>query len=113
MQVSVKADTLTLTEAIYKAEANFPLLQQKEYNNALAAVNLDKLGINNLPTVSLNGQASYQSEVVSLPFSLPNMESLELPKERFQFTLDVNQTLYDGGSTRALKQLEKDQNLVN
>ena len=109
----VKADSLTLTEAFYLAEANFPLLQQKDYNNALAAVNLDKFDINYLPTVTLNGQASYQSEVVSLPFSLPNMESLQLPKERFQFTMDVNQTLYDGGSTQALKQLEKDQNLVN
>jgi len=108
-----KADTLSLAQAFNLAEVNFPLLRQQDYNNALARVNLEKLEINYLPSLHLSGQATYQSEVVSFPFNLPNAEPLQLPKERFQVTLDVNQTLYDGGSTRAMKQLEKDQNLVN
>lgn len=104
-----KADTLTLAESHTLAEAHFPILKQKALYDKTFALQWQKLRTNYLPKLSLNGQASYQSEVIELPFSLPNVEALELPHERWQVALDINQTIYDGGVTKASKTVEKDQ----
>lgn len=104
-----KADTLTLAECHQLAEAHFPVLKQKALYDKAFALQWQKLRANFLPKFSLNGQASYQSEVVELPFTLPNMETLDLPHERWQVALDINQTLYDGGITRAHRAVEEDQ----
>ncbi len=103
------ADTLTLAESYQLAEKNFPILRQQMLYDEAFALRIRNLQTNFLPGLALNGQASYQSEVVELPFSQPNMERLELPHERWQVSLDLNQTIYDGGTTRAHKAVEKDQ----
>jgi len=50
-----------------------------------------------LPDINLNAQAGYQSLVPEFPISIPGATPPEIPKDRYQISLDVNQTLYDGG----------------
>lgn len=112
-----KADTLTLVECHTLAEAQFPVLKQRALYDEAFALQWQRLRANYLPKLSLNAQASYQSEVVELPFTLPNPESLDLPHERWQVVLDISQALYDGGVikvSQAVKesQLQMDQQQV-
>ena len=50
-----------------------------------------------LPQLSVNGQATWQSEVTSLPLELPNVSIPKPSKDQYKLTLDASYTLFDGG----------------
>ena len=62
-----------------------------------------------LPKIALNAQATYQSEVTQVPFSMPNATIEPLNKDQYRATLDVNQLLYNGGAIKAQTQLKASQ----
>jgi outer membrane protein TolC len=72
--------------------------QSKEYNlsNASKAY---------LPQFQFNARATYQSEVTSLPVSLPGITIPSLTKDQYQATLEASQILWDGGAVRSQKKL--------
>jgi len=60
-----------------------------------------------LPQFSISGQATYQSDVTSVPISIPGF-SIEAPnKDQYKLVADVNQLIYDGGLTREQKTLQQ------
>jgi outer membrane protein TolC len=97
---------LRIDDCQLKARENFPLIrkyrlieQAKEYNllNASKAY---------LPQFQLNARATYQSEVTSIPISLPQgMEIPSLKKDQYQLTLEAGQMLWDGGAVRARQKM--------
>lgn len=102
------AQTLTLDECYALAKANYPLVRQKALNdqqaaNAVARLNHQRL----LPQLAVNGQATYQSEVTTLPIELPGVEIPTLSKDQYRLTLDATQTLFDAGATRRQQEWEQ------
>ncbi|MBL7827867.1 MAG: TolC family protein [Saprospiraceae bacterium] len=96
---------LTITECRNLALQNSPLLQKKEVASAVSALQIRNLKSNNLPRINVNGQASYQSDVVSFPFTSPTGSPLlVIPKDQYRLALDVAERLYDGGSDRIMRQ---------
>jgi len=59
-----------------------------------------------MPSVTLNMQATYQSDVTSLPIEIPGVEIPELYKDQYKASIDVTQVIYDGGMSSARKDLE-------
>jgi hypothetical protein len=53
--------------------------------------------------IDLNAQATYQSDVTSLPISLPNVTVNPPNKDQYRATVDVNQLIYNGGPMPLLK----------
>lgn len=79
-----------------KAKQNYPAIKQyglieksKEYS--IASINKAWL-----PQFLLTGKASYQSDVTSIP-----MSTIQLPKDQYQVSLELNQTIWDGGVSKA------------
>ena len=70
---------LTLNECYDKARANYPLIKQKEYIAKTKEYNVSNVWKGYFPQITINGQATYQSDVTSIPLSLPGMkiESLQ------------------------------------
>ncbi len=109
--ISLQAqDTITLDHCYQLAEQNYPLAKQIDLlagSNGLKIKNLNK---NWLPTVNLNGQVSYQSDVtkveIVLPAGLPALDMPELSKDWYKATLDIGQTIWDGNVTSYQKKLE-------
>ena len=64
------------------------------------------------PDVQVNASASYQSDVVEFPFDAPNFDIPAFSKDHYNIALQVTQPIYDGGRTRAAKELEEDSGLV-
>ncbi len=61
--------------------------------------------INNLPKLTLNGGATYQSDVTSLQVSFPGI-SIPLPqKDQYKLTLDLQQNIWDGGLNNITKKV--------
>ncbi len=100
--------TITLKMCYDSAVSKYPLSRQFELlstSNELKLKNIDK---NYLPTLMLNGQAHYQSDVTKTPIANLNIP-IEIPvldKDWYRISLDVNQTVYDGGITSRLKNVE-------
>ncbi|HUM46050.1 MAG TPA: TolC family protein [Chitinophagales bacterium] len=99
--------TLTLEYCQQQARENYPLLKQKTMLQQTSDLTIENISKAYLPTFEFNAQASYQSAVVEIPFQLPGQEIPEFPKDHYQFTLDVKETIYDGGTAREQKKIQE------
>jgi len=96
---------LTIDECQAKARENFPLIKRYDLIKKSQEYTLSNAGKGYLPQFALMGKASYQSDVTSLPISLPGIEVPSLPKDQYNAYIDVSQTIWDGGAIRAQKKI--------
>lgn len=95
------ADSVTLQYCYDQALKNYPLQRQKTLMHQETTLKQANMRVAYKPQMFLNASAVYVSDVPSLPIELPGGAGMpELSKDRYQVTLDVNQTIYDGGSTK-------------
>ena len=99
-------DSLKLSQCYERVYERYPNAYEKILYQENSELRLKNLNINYLPQVSLKGQATYQSDVPMIKLNLPNFKIPESSKDRYQLTLDVKQTIYDGGTTSSLKDIE-------
>lgn len=103
---------LTLETCQAQAKANYPALQQQHLLEQTLDLQLSTLKKAQLPTLTLGLQGSWQSEVISFPLALPGVEIPSPPKEQVKATLDVKQTLWDGGYNQSQRSLRVAENQV-
>jgi len=118
MACSVQAqnqDTVSLFECHRSAMDSHPLSVQKELYMQSKELNLKNHSVNWYPSLDLNGRYTWQNEVVQIPFAdmLPGFEQPAMPHYNYKLTLDVQQTLYDGGLSKKGKELEESVYEVN
>jgi outer membrane protein TolC len=100
------ATVLTLEQCQQLARQNYPLLKQQQVLNNILKIQTQNINSSWLPQAVLNGQASYQSDVVQLPITLPGINIATPAKDQYRATIDVNQQIYDGGITRQQRDLQ-------
>lgn len=98
------AATLTLDECQRLAQDNYPLVRRYGLLEKARHYDLANAGKGYLPQVTVTGKASYQSDATELPFDLPGIGHIGLPRDQYQVAVEVQQTLWDGGDIRARKQ---------
>jgi outer membrane protein TolC len=98
---------LTLEEIQRKARENYPLVQQYELVEKTKEYDLSNANKGYLPQLLLSGKASYQSDVTEIPVTIPGIDISPLSKDQYQVVLELNQKLWDGGETRARKEIIK------
>ncbi|MEP6647591.1 MAG: TolC family protein [Saprospiraceae bacterium] len=96
---------ITLDESLTLATEHYPLSKQKEYLLAMSENNQKGIKGSWLPQVNFNLKATYQSEVPSFDFE--GFPSLVFPKDQYNFGVQVNQTILDGGLANQQKITEK------
>jgi len=104
---SIFAQGLSLEVAQARARENYPSIKQKGLIEQTEAINLSNLNKGYLPQISLNGQATYQSDVTRVNIPIPGITVNQLSKDQYKATADVNQVLFDGGLIANQKQLQK------
>lgn len=104
---------LTLDECLGAAMKNNPLSAQNEIY--ASSSDLQQKNINNgkLPQLNLNGQATYQNEVIQLLVSLPNAPAPVIPKAQYKMSVDANQLIYGGGAIDAQGTIEDYSRQIN
>ena len=95
--------TLTLDECYRQAETHSPQAGQTRLIQEATELQLKLLNRNFMPQSRLNGQATWQSDVTSVPIKLPNFEITPPPKDQYKLTLDVTQSIWDGGTIQKQK----------
>jgi outer membrane protein TolC len=101
-------DTLTLKSAWQAAQTHYPLGGQRAVLGKISALTVANHQANRwLPQLSVNGQATWQSEVTQLPLEIPNVAISSLSKDQYKLTLDANYPLYDGNQLALQRDLER------
>ncbi|MDY0102030.1 MAG: TolC family protein [Lentimicrobium sp.] len=83
-----------------------PLAQQAALYTSMQQIKDEATGHGYYPQVVLNGQATWQSDVTSLPIQIPNVDIPSLSQDNYRLSLDINQLLWDGGAIRSQQQLD-------
>jgi outer membrane protein TolC len=106
---------LSIEVCYEKARANYPLVRQYGLIEQAREYNLSNVAKTWLPQIQMSAKASYQSDVTKIPIDfsqipipqLAEMKIPELSRDQYGATVDVNQTLWDGGMTEAKRQMIK------
>ena len=118
------SDSLSLKYCYDVATKNYPILKQKGILVETLNLKLKNYNTNYLPKLDINGQASYQSDVTKVDIASPTVEFpivvppdlmpvIKMPKidapskDQYRISLDVSQMIWDGGATKAQKNLER------
>jgi len=91
---------LTLEECHALARNNYPLIQQKQLIAQSKEYTIANVRSGYLPQVSVNAQATYQSEVTRVPIAVPGFGIEPLSKDQYKIYGEVYQSVYDGGATK-------------
>lgn len=107
---------ITLEECYTLAKNNYPQIKQADLIDKMADYNITNANMGYLPKVLFSARASYQSDVTKIPFNVPFYEIPVLSKDQYKLTVDISQTIWDGGKIEADKEkykAEKENNKNN
>lgn len=94
----------TLDECIGFAYDNYPQIKEMSLIEVTKGIDLKNAAYAWLPHLTVSGKATWQSEVVEMPFEMPGMD-INIPHDQYGFTAEITQQLWDGGATRSQREL--------
>ena len=108
-----QGDTLDLQYCYSKAKELSPLKKQELLNKSIHELNYKNSGSSYLPKLFINGKASYQSEVITIPGLSLVPEFPIIPKEQFNVSINLHQNIYDGGLSKHSRQIDESQLFIS
>ncbi|MFT3903668.1 MAG: TolC family protein [Niabella sp.] len=109
----VNAQLLTLEECYSLAKENYPAVKKMDLVAKSADYTIKNAGKKFLPQFNVNGQATYQSQVVDYDGLLGSNASAmginppSFSKDQYRISGEVEQLLFDGGNTRYQNEITK------
>lgn len=103
---------LTLEDCYKLATENYPLIQNYNLIKQSSQYSLANVYKGYLPQVNVFGQATYQSDVATLPDAFQNIMTQfgvdveGIHKDQYKIGLSLNQIIYDGGNMKAKHEIE-------
>jgi len=95
LSFAVYGQELSLEQCYNAARNKSPIAAQSNIEKSISDLRIKSLTRDKLPQFQLNGQYTYQSDVVEFPeigaFSFP-----VIPKNQYRISLDVNQSIFQG-----------------
>ena len=101
--LSLNAQSLSIDTCQAKAFRNYPLVKQFGLIEMTEKYTISNANKGYLPQLTLAGKATYQSEVTSIPITIPGITIPSLTKDQYQAVLELNQIIWDGGMISAQK----------
>ncbi len=106
VQLVFAQQPVTLEECYQLTRENYPNLEKAELLQEITALNKENIKTNHLPQVTLNGQATYQSDVTKVDISMPGVSIPSVSKDQYKAYAEFRQSIWDGGLTSANQVLE-------
>ena len=109
---------LTLDECQRLARDNYPLLKQYDLIEQATDYSVANIKRGYLPQLSVSGQASYQSDVATLPDVLTGLLTSNgyqykgMARDQYRIAVDLNQVIWDGGNLKARRDMAGKDGLV-
>ena len=116
MATAIQAQTLE--ECQLAAEKNYPMIKQYDLISQTTQLTVKNIMKGWLPQIAIAAQATYQSDVTSWPESMKgtfqqlgvNMKGLS--KDQYKVGIDLQQTIYDGGTISSLRSIARQEEKV-
>lgn len=116
MATAIQAQTLE--ECQLAAEKNYPMIKQYDLISQTTQLTIKNIMKGWLPQIAIAAQATYQSDVTSWPESMKatlqqlgvNMKGLS--KDQYKVGIDLQQTIYDGGTIISLRSIARQEEKV-
>ena len=108
----------TLEECQQAAERNYPLIRQYDLIEKTSSITVSNISKGWLPQISASAQATYQSDVTAWPEGMKDMmqqmglNMRGLSKGQYRVGIDINQTIFDGGTIKSQKDIAREQEKV-
>lgn len=102
---TMPGDTLTLEHAYQLAYKNYPTAKKIALQKRITELNVRITNTGYFPQITVKGKATYQSEVPHL--SSANSALPSISKDRYEASLNVEQTIFNGGAVGIRKNLQK------
>ena len=96
---AIAQQSITLEECYNSVTQNYPLAKQSSLLETQNTLEAAVISTAKLPQLSLDAQATYQSDVIEIPIASANIDPLN--KDQYRATFSVNQLIYNGGATAA------------
>lgn len=113
------AQTVTIEECQRAARENYPLIKKYDLINRTTNLTVSNLNKQWLPQVGASAQATYQSDVMTLPDALKDMlhqrnyDVKGLRKDQYRIGVSVEQDIWDGGRVSSQKEIARRQGEVD
>ncbi len=113
--IALASRAQTLEECQRAAERNYPLIAQHDLIARTTDLTVSNIQKGWLPQVTATAQATYQSAVTSWPDEMQSLmrqmgtEMKGLARDQYRVGLDVQQTVYDGGTIGAQREVARRQ----
>lgn len=91
---------VTMEQCISMAHDNYPQIRQMGLIDATEKYDLSIAASSWIPQFSVSGKATWQSDVVEMPFDIPGFE-LNMPHDQYSIMGNVTQHIWDGGVSRS------------
>lgn len=109
------AAQVTIEQCVNLAQENYPLIKKYNLLNSLNEINLSDINKSWLPQISVYAQGNVQNATPSFPDRLSGMlkqmgtDISGLNEWQYKIGADLNQTIWDGGSSKARREIERTQ----
>lgn len=103
----------TLEQCQQWARENHPVLRQSGLYQQILDLKNENNATSLLPQLTLNGQATYQSDVTKIAVPIPNLHVPTVDKDQYKIYLDLRQTIWDGGLSKARELINASENAGN
>lgn len=119
LPVALLAQTFSLDDCQKAARENYPLIKRYDLISRTTDLTVSNLNKQWLPQVGASAQATYQSDVMTLPDALKDMLEQRsynvkgLRKDQYRVGLSVEQNIFDGGRISNQKNVAKAQGEVD
>ncbi|WP_430895347.1 MULTISPECIES: TolC family protein [unclassified Paraflavitalea] len=102
-----KQSTLNIDSCFSWAKQNYPLIRQADLIQKSTVYSVENASKGLLPQITVNGSATYQSDVTSFPISIPNVKVPTISKDQYKLYAELNQPLTDVYAIRRQEALVK------
>ena len=116
MATAIQAQTLE--ECQLAAEKNYPMIKQYDLISQTTQLTVRNIQKGWLPQIAIAAQATYQSDVTSWPESMKatfqqlGVKMKGLSKDQYKVGIDLQQTIYDGGTISSLRSIARQEEKV-
>ena len=104
---------VTLDYCLQRAEENYPLIKKYGLLEHSTQLNISAINRAWLPSIGLSGQGTIQNTVPAFPEILSNMLAQNnfqlkgMSKLQYKVAAELNQTIWDGGTSKAAREIEQ------
>lgn len=116
---SVRMYGISLEECQRLSKENYPMIKQYELTEAMSQFSFRNAAMGYAPRITLGGQATYQSDVTDFPEVFTSLmqamgtDVAGLSRDQYKLQLEISQTIWDGGYSKAQREAVKAQNEVS